>query len=132
VRPEVVRSCFEYWNLAIRNEFAGPGRLHDPNKPIYLLGMKLYSFSLDTLLFLVNEIFLRRDYAFAPDRDAPVVIDCGSNIGISILFFKKLRPQAKIIGFEPDKKTFELLSRNVAENRPASKRWRSRAGTRRK
>jgi FkbM family methyltransferase len=46
----------------------------------------------------------------------PAIIDCGSNIGISILFFKKLFPQAKVIGFEPDPGTFELLSRNVAEN----------------
>jgi FkbM family methyltransferase len=32
------------------------------------------------------------------------------------LFFKKVFPRARVIGFEPDKNTFELLSRNVAEN----------------
>jgi FkbM family methyltransferase len=66
---------------------------------------------------LLYDIFLAREYEFAlPAGDAPSIIDCGSNIGVSILFFKKLLPRARIIGFEPDKKTFELLSRNVAEN----------------
>jgi FkbM family methyltransferase len=111
----MVRSCIEYWRLAIR-AFSKSGLAHDPNTPVSILGMKLYTFSLGTLLFLMNEIFLRRDYAFEPAVDSPAILDCGSNIGISILFFKKLRPRARIIGFEPDKPTFELLSRNVTEN----------------
>ncbi len=117
LQPHLVSSCIDYWKLGIRSDLASLfGRAHDPNKPAYMLGMKLYSFSLDMLLFLMTEIFLGREYAFSPDGDAPLIIDCGSNIGISILFFKKLRPRSRIIGFEPDKKTFELLSRNVAEN----------------
>ena len=117
VRPQAVWSCIEYWKLAIRNAFVKFGLAHDPNKPVYILGMKLYSFSLDTLLFLMDEIFLGREYAFETGaEEAPEIIDCGSNIGISILFFKRLRPRAKIIGFEPDVKTFELLRRNVTEN----------------
>jgi FkbM family methyltransferase len=67
-------------------------------------------------LYLIQEIFVRREYVFTSDGDAPFILDCGSNIGISILFFKKLFPRARIIGFEPDKATFAVLSRNVSEN----------------
>ncbi|WP_263354515.1 FkbM family methyltransferase [Acidicapsa acidisoli] len=89
---------------------------HNANKPVNILGMRLYASSLATLSFLLQEIFVRREYAFLPEGNTPFILDCGSNIGISILFFKKLFPQAKVIGFEPDKSMFELLSRNVSEN----------------
>jgi FkbM family methyltransferase len=117
LQPEVVRSCVEYWRIATWPWFAKLfGRAHCPERPVNMLGMKLYSFSPDTLLFLMDEIFFRREYAFTSAVDEPLIIDCGSNIGISILFFKKLLPKARVIGFEPDKKTFELLSRNIVEN----------------
>ena len=58
VRPEVVWSCVEWWKLAIRREFARFGRGHDPNKPVRILGMKLYSFSLDMLSGLLYTYFL--------------------------------------------------------------------------
>jgi len=101
----------------MRNELAKLfRRAHDPNDTVHILGMRLHTFSLQNLCILVNEIFLEREYAFTPHSNSPAIIDCGSNIGISILFFKKLFPQSKVTAFEPDRRTFELLSRNVAEN----------------
>ena len=35
---------------------------------------------------------------------------------VSILFFKKLYPQAKIIAFEPNLETFKLLELNIKQN----------------
>ncbi len=116
-RPQVIRSCFEYWALAIRRDLAKVcGKGHDHTQPFHVLGMKIYSFSPETLFSLVTEIFLEREYAIDLPTEDPTILDCGSNIGISILFFKRMYPRAKITGFEPDKKTFELLKRNVAEN----------------
>ncbi len=46
----------------------------------------------------------------------PFTVDPGSNIGMSILFFKTIYPQARITGFEPSKATCELLKRNIAAN----------------
>ena len=43
-------------------------------------------------------------------------MDCGSNIGISIMFFKALYPGARVIGFEPDPCSFKVLSDNVLAN----------------
>jgi FkbM family methyltransferase len=42
-----------------------------------------------------------------------VILDVGSNIGASILFFHKQFPAAKIYGFEPHPETFQILQRNV-------------------
>ena len=42
------------------------------------------------LRYMFNDIFLEACYFFRADTDRPLILDCGSNIGMSILFFKKL------------------------------------------
>lgn len=59
---------------------------------------------------------MNADYYFVPDNSRPTILDCGSNIGMSVLFFKRLYPQSKIIAFEPDPKTFETLQSNIRDN----------------
>jgi FkbM family methyltransferase len=66
--------------------------------------------------FLFNEIFVQACYFFQTGNSRPVIFDCGSNIGMSILFFKKLYPDAVITGFEPDPVTFDTLNTNVTRN----------------
>lgn len=68
------------------------------------------------LRYLFNEVFLDACYFFQPDNTAPAILDCGSNIGMSILFFKKLYPNARISSFEPDPSTFAALQTNIAQN----------------
>jgi FkbM family methyltransferase len=60
-----------------------------------------------------EEIFRRRVYDFATSTATPRIIDAGANIGISILFFKRLLPNSKIIAFEPDPEIYALLVRNI-------------------
>lgn len=61
----------------------------------------------------INEIFLRGDY------DAPangqVVVDFGSNIGISAAFFLSRRPDAVIYCHEPVPRNIERLKQNLAQ-----------------
>lgn len=64
--------------------------------------------------FLFSEIYIHASYYFKTDNDQPTILDCGSNIGLSVLFFKKLYPNAHIMAFEPDPATFVLLCHNVA------------------
>jgi FkbM family methyltransferase len=66
---------------------------------------------------LFRELFINNDYYFSPDSDAPYIIDCGSNIGMSILYFKMLYPKCKIVAFEPGVETFSCLEKNVRDNR---------------
>lgn len=81
-----------------------------------LLGFSIDSFSYYDLNSLIHEVFAQGIYKFSTNSNEPFIIDCGSNIGISILYFKSLYPHAKIIGFEPDKNTYELLSKNIKNN----------------
>lgn len=68
------------------------------------------------LLHTYKEIFEREIYRFTPHRTSPVIVDCGSNIGLSVLYYKQLSPNATILAFEPDENNFQLLSKNVAVN----------------
>lgn len=68
------------------------------------------------LVEMFEEIFLRAQYAFPSRSAAPVIVDVGSNIGLSVLYFKRLFPRARILAFEPDPATFELLTENVRGN----------------
>jgi len=87
-----------------------------PN-PIEILGYSVSYFRDDDLRYLFNEIFVKGEYLFPADNERPKIVDCGSNIGLSILFFKRLYPQASIIAFEPDAETFSMLKRNIENNR---------------
>lgn len=60
-----------------------------------------------------EEIFLNRVYEFPSDNPSPLIIDGGANIGLSVLFFKQMYPQSRIIAFEPDPHVFEVLQENV-------------------
>ena len=66
-------------------------------------------------LHSVDEIFVNEVYKFLPDKDQPVIIDCGANIGLSILYFKKISKNSKIIAFEADPLVFKQLENNVSE-----------------
>lgn len=60
----------------------------------------------------INEIFCRLDYAIGPaDR---IVVDIGSNIGISALYFLTRRPDVHCVLFEPVPQNVERLRENLA------------------
>ncbi len=64
-------------------------------------------------LYSVKELFVEEIYKFKAQDDTPYIIDCGSYIGTSILFFKTQYPNSKILAFEPDNSNFELLNKNI-------------------
>lgn len=47
-------------------------------------------------------------------QDKLLIIDCGANIGLSVIWFAKNFPDAIIYGIEPDSENFELLKKNTA------------------
>ncbi|MGN6184971.1 MAG: FkbM family methyltransferase [Thermoanaerobaculia bacterium] len=59
------------------------------------------------------EIFWRQIYHFEAKRPDPVILDCGANIGLSVLYFKLLYPQSRVTAFEADRKIFEVMHRNL-------------------
>ncbi len=81
-----------------------------------LLGWNIHYVGRNNLRLLFSEIFARQNYYFENPRRDPTILDCGANIGMATLFFKWLYPQARIIAFEPDPATFQLLQQNVSGN----------------
>jgi len=92
-----------------------------------VLGMPVCFHDHYWLLEMYEDIFLRRQYEFESESPAPAIVDAGSNIGLAILFFKRLYPRATVLGFEPDPDTFQLLRRNVEANRLQGVRIRNEA-----
>ncbi len=75
---------------------------------------KLFKFTdANSFTWTYDEIFTRQIYNFKSDAELPVIIDCGANIGVSVIYFKKLYPKAKVIAFEPDSRTFDYLKSNI-------------------
>lgn len=66
---------------------------------------------------LAFEVFLRAEYFFQSHCVSPVILDCGANIGLATLFFKRLYPKAVVHAFEADPTTAEVLRWNVERNR---------------
>jgi FkbM family methyltransferase len=72
----------------------------------------------DSASFLSSyrEIFSNQIYAFRFNGDRPKILDLGANIGLSVLYFKKLYPLAQITAFEADPDIFKHLVKNVHGN----------------
>ena len=63
-----------------------------------------------------NEIWHNQSYFFECGTKCPYIIDCGSNIGLSILYFKHIFPNSRVLSFEPDPFLFKYLAQNVRAN----------------
>jgi FkbM family methyltransferase len=66
--------------------------------------------------YLKREIFTNDCYYFNTDKEEPLIIDVGAYIGLSVLYFKKLYPNSKIIAFEPNPLAFKTLKENMFIN----------------
>ncbi|WP_163339198.1 FkbM family methyltransferase [Desulfopila sp. IMCC35008] len=78
-----------------------------------LYGVVIKSNDSCTLLGDIDGILNKGVYQFMSESSRPVIVDCGANIGMSIVYFKRLYPGAKIIAFEPDPNLFDILSCNI-------------------
>jgi FkbM family methyltransferase len=85
-----------------------------------VLGARMRVLDYRAFVDVFSEIFVRQDYFFESDSPAPLILDCGSNIGMSVLFFKRLYPASRIVAFEPDRQTFDVLESNVRNNQLAN------------
>jgi FkbM family methyltransferase len=68
------------------------------------------------LMHTYKELFEKGLYQFSTPANNPLIIDCGANIGLSVLYFKTLYLNARVLAFEPDAGNFALLEKNVRNN----------------
>lgn len=83
-------------------------------KNVHLNGINFYYKNPFEFLHTYKELFIAESYKFRANQNAPIIIDCGSNIGLSVLYFLKTHPQAIIHAYEPDDDNFEILKKNCA------------------
>jgi FkbM family methyltransferase len=79
-------------------------------------GWNLIAPDMASFVSMYRQIFCDRVYMFRATSRRPRIIDCGANIGLSILYFKMLYPEAEIVAFEPDPMIFNVLQRNILGN----------------
>jgi FkbM family methyltransferase len=78
----------------------------------YLLGERLELVDAASFLALYEDLIERQVYRFEAGKSSPLIIDGGANIGVSVIYFKKLYPKSHIIAFEPDPEVFQVLKKN--------------------
>jgi len=85
---------------------------HEPTN-ITLLGKPFEISDGHSFYYSHREIFIDEIYQFHSNKESPTIIDCGSNYGTSIVYFKNQYPKARIIGVEADPHIFDILNRNI-------------------
>ncbi|MEO6722028.1 MAG: FkbM family methyltransferase [Ferruginibacter sp.] len=93
-------TAFDHWQVSINETvfFSRPFKISSP-----------YWF-----LQSVEEIFIKEVYKFNTPNPQPVIIDCGANWGLSIIYFKRRFPAAVIYAYEADDEIFKLAAQNLA------------------
>jgi FkbM family methyltransferase len=69
-----------------------------------------------SFIFQFKEIFVNESYKFQSFTNSPVIYDCGANIGISCLYFKRIFPDSRIEAFEADPQIAKILQNNLDKN----------------
>jgi FkbM family methyltransferase len=91
-------------------------RYDSQNNIADMVGYKVKFCTYASFAFLFDEIFVNQEYFFLTSSKNPFIVDCGSNIGMSILYFKMMYPDCEILAFEPDTAAFVCLEENVTLN----------------
>ena len=88
------------------------------NKPkqIKFLNYRIQVQDCLSFIFQFKEMFVKHYYMFHSNSESPLIYDCGANVGVSCLSFKKYFPNSKIKAFEADPAIAKLLKNNLNEN----------------
>ena len=86
-------------------------------KEISFNGYKFHVIDVPSFMDHYKSIITEEIYNFKAKTNQPVIYDCGANIGISILYFKMLYPESKIIAFEADPEIAKVLQKNIDTNK---------------
>lgn len=71
---------------------------------------------LESFIWQFKDIFVDNIFELNAGKEIPVIYDCGANIGMSCLYFKKMAPKASIKAFEPDQYISGFLKKNLIQN----------------
>ena len=118
---KIISSLFRIFGLSV-SKSPKSGFEYLLNRPrfnineINLLGENFEIADSHSFYYSHKEIFIDEIYKFQCEKNDPIILDCGSNYGTSIVYFKQLYPDAKIIGVEADPDIFDILNRNIHQH----------------
>lgn len=98
---------FSDYRKAIGSNLNNPGTAD-------FLGCPIHYSNGSALVYSIRELFQEEVYRFETNNSQPFIIDAGANIGISVLYFKRMFPNSRVLAYEPDPSLFALLQRNVS------------------
>ena len=115
---KIIKKIFRKIGLEIKRKKYTPYEYLKEKKRYSKLYIKLFGKDFlisDSLSFYFSykEIFIDNIYKFNATSSNPKIIDLGSNVGTSIMYFKKLYPESKILGIEADPEIFKILEKNI-------------------
>jgi FkbM family methyltransferase len=64
-----------------------------------------------------HDIFVQGALEFHAASESPRILDCGANVGLASLFFKRRYPAARITAYEADPALFAIAGKNLSANR---------------
>jgi FkbM family methyltransferase len=83
---------------------------------VHFLSYTVTAFNYYHFFKIFREIFVDGDYYTPLENKDHDIIDCGANIGLAVVYYKWLMPDAHIECFEPDPTTYTLLKKNIEDN----------------
>ena len=66
-----------------------------------------------SFLYQFQDIYIDRVYEFSTSQKNPLILDCGGNVGLSVIWFKHKYPQSRIHVFEADPDIAQTLTKNI-------------------
>ena len=83
-----------------------------------LLGVNVEATDSISFLNMYVEIFEREIYRFERKKSGirPYILDCGANIGVSVIYLKRAYPDSEIVAFEADPQIYKVLTDNLNRN----------------
>ncbi len=84
-----------------------------PQTTSRLLGKDVFITDSFWYLHSLKEIFIEETYRFRSATESPYILDCGANVGLSAIYFKRLFPRARVTAFEADASISKMLKSNL-------------------
>ncbi len=100
--------------ISLRDKFGISPKEMNLNLNLNNKKIKLFFSGTHPELLMIEEIFFNKEYDLSIS-DPKNILDLGSNIGLSVMFFATKYPEARIISIEPDPDTFKLLEKNTKQ-----------------
>jgi len=100
------------------DQVAGTTPRHTPGS-IRMLDYELQYSDLLSFCPQWHDIFVQGALEFQSATRSPRILDCGANVGLASLFFKRRYPDARITAYEADPALYSIAKANLAANNAA-------------